>query len=164
MNISNCMRTQVILAEKSCDFKSLLCKLSPSIARQIYIVDGNRKLLGIVSSVDLLKEIIPPYLNADLARSFTNEADFLIKQAEKVQHKCAEEIMVKNFSYLHPQHQLLEADALIAEKGFNTLPVLDEQGILLGEISRRDVLQQLVNSHPEWQKEEDPLVDLAADK
>ncbi len=164
MNILKCMRTKVILAEKNSDFRSLLCKLAPSIARQIYIVDENRKLLGIVSAVDLFKEIIPPYLNADLARSITDEADFLLKQAEKVQHKRAEEIMVRHFSFVQPHHQLLEANALIAEKGFNTLPVLDQQGIILGEISRRDILQQLLVSHPEWTGENDPLTELAADR
>lgn len=163
MNVLKCMRTKVILVEKNCDFKNLLCKLAPAIPRQIYVVDETRKLLGIISSVDLLREIIPPYLNADLARSITNEADFFLKQAEKVQHKTAEEMMIKRFSYVRPHHQLLEANALIAEKGFNTLPVVDDRGVIMGEISRRDILQQLLISHPEWKGEDDPLTELAAD-
>ncbi|SHJ44493.1 CBS domain-containing protein [Malonomonas rubra DSM 5091] len=161
MKVSECMRTEVLLAGKDCDFKMLLCKITSSNPRQVYVVDEKYKLLGLVTSMDLLREIIPSYLNADLARSFTDEADFLLKRVEKVKNKTAEEIMVTRFVYVHPHHQLLEADALIAEKGCNTLPVIDAQGRLLGEVSRRDILIRLVHSCPDWGAEKNQLVDLA---
>lgn len=161
MNVSEYMRTKLVLVGKDCGYKTLLCKIATPIPRQAYIVDENYKLLGIVSAMDLLKEIIPPYLNADLARSVTDEYDFLQKQVEKVKDKCAGDIMVKAFAYLHPHHQLLEADALIAEKGFNTLPVLDNQGRILGEITRRDILLQLVNNCEVINPNGEQLVDLS---
>ncbi len=161
MDVSKCMRTKLVLAKPDCDYKSLLCKIADPTPRQAYIVDENYKLLGIVSAMDLLKEIIPSYMNADLARSLTDEADFLQKQVEKVKDKCARDIMVTKFAYLRPYHQLLEADALIAERGFNTLPVLDEQGKLLGEITRRNILLQLVDSCAAFNLNDRELVDLS---
>ncbi|MDA3903333.1 MAG: CBS domain-containing protein [Desulfuromusa sp.] len=146
MNVSECMRTKLVLAKPDCDYKSLLCKIADPTPRQAYIVDKNYKLLGIVSARDLLKEIVPSYMDADLARSLTDDADFLQKQVEKVKHRCASDIMITKFVFLHPHHQLLEANTLIAERGFNTLPVLDAQGKILGEITRRDILVQLVNN------------------
>lgn len=161
MDVANCMRTEVVLAKPDCDYKSLLCKIADPMPRQAYIVDENYKLLGIVSGMDLLKEIIPSYMNADLARSLTDEADFLQKQVEKVKHRCARDIMVTKFAFLHPHHQLLEANALIAERGFNTLPVLDQQGKILGEITRRDILVQLVDNCSLYNVNDKPLVDLS---
>ena len=100
MDVSNCMRTRLILAKPDCDYKSLLCKIADTVPRLAYIVDENYKLLGIVSAVDLLKEVVPSYMNADLARSFTDGGDFLHKQLEKVKNKCARDMMVTKFSFL----------------------------------------------------------------
>ena len=161
MNVSKCMRTKVVLAKPDCDYKSLLCKIADSVPRLAYIVDDNYKLLGIVSAVDLLKEIVPTYMNADLARSLTDDADFLKKQVEKVKNKCARDIMVTKFSFLLPHHQLLKADAMIAERGFNTLPVVDEQGKLLGEITRLDILLYLVTNCSDYNRNDKGLVDLS---
>jgi CBS-domain-containing membrane protein len=155
------MRTKVVLAKPDCDFKSLLCKIADSVPRLAYIVDDNYKLLGIVSAVDLLKEMVPSYMNADLARSMTDGADFLQRQVEKVKDKCARDIMVTKFSFLLPHHQLLKADAMIAEKGFNTLPVIDEQGKLLGEITRLDILLYLVNNCSDYNQNDKGLADLS---
>ncbi|RLB78302.1 MAG: hypothetical protein DRH06_01975 [Deltaproteobacteria bacterium] len=161
MDVSNCMRTRLILAKPDCDYKSLLCKIADTVPRLAYIVDENYKLLGIVSAVDLLKEVIPSYMNADLARSFTDGADFLHRQLEKVKNKCARDMMVTKFSFLHPHHQLLKADAMFAERGFNILPVIDEQGKLLGEITRLDILLHLVNNCTEFNLNDKDLVDLS---
>jgi CBS domain-containing protein len=155
------MRTKLVLAGINCDYKTLLCKIALRPPRQAYIVDENYRLLGIVSAMDLLKEIVPSYMTADLARSVTDEADFLHKQVEKVKNKCAGDIMIKTFAFLRPHHQLLEADILIAEKGFNTLPVLDTEGKILGEITRRDILLQLVDNCSTLTPHGNPLIDLA---
>jgi CBS-domain-containing membrane protein len=156
------MKTQVLLAKPDCDYKSLLCKITVSTTpRQIYIVDDNYKLLGIVSALDLLKEVTPSYMNADLARSITDGADFLQKQVEKVKDKCASDIMETNIKFLRPLHQLFEADALIAETGYNTLPVLDEDGKILGEITRREILVRLVSNCAGLNLDDENPVDLA---
>ena len=39
-----------------------------------------------------------------------------------------------------PEHIKSELNALIREKGVNVLPVVDEGGRLLGEVTRRDIL------------------------
>ncbi len=161
MDVSKCMRTKLVLAKPDCDYKSLLCKIADTVPRLAYIVNENYKLLGIVSAVDLLKEIVPSYMDADLASSLVNGADFLHKQLEKVKHKCARDIMVTEFSFLYPHHQLLKADAIIAERGFNTLPVIDEQGKILGEITRLDILLHLVNNCTEFNLNDKDLVDLS---
>ena len=161
MNVAKCMKTKVIIAKKETDYMSLLCKIVDSAPRQAYIVDDNYKLLGIVSAMDLLKEIIPSYLTADLARSLTDESSFLKKQIEKAKSTRAADIMIENYFYVRPYHQLLEADALITEKGFNTLPVLDEHGKILGEITRSDILLHLINRCVDFDHDEQRFVDLA---
>ena len=161
MDVAQCMRTKLILVGKDCNFKTLICKLATPLPHQAYIVDDSYTLLGIVSAMDLLREIIPSYLNADLARSVTDECDFLQKRVEMVKDKRAEDIMVTKFSFVYPHHQLLEADILIAEKGINTLPVIDKHGKILGEITRRDILLQLISDCAEKDLKDRQLIDLA---
>ncbi len=162
MDVAKCMRTEVLLAKPECDYKTLLCKItSAKTPQQVYIVDENYKLLGIVSALDLLKELMPSYMNADLARSITDGADFLQKQVEKVKDKCARDIMETEIKFLHPRHQLFEADALIAETGYNTLPVLDEDGKILGEITRRQILLKLVSNCAGLNLNDEKPVDLS---
>lgn len=145
MDVAKVMRTKLVLAGPDCPFTELLHKIASPASRQVYIVDDQYRLQGVVSAKDLFKEIMPSYMNADLARSITDEADFLQRQIDKVKDVRARDIMTSKLISLHPYHQLLEADALFAEHGFNTLPVLDKQGKILGEITRRDILTQLLD-------------------
>lgn len=146
MDVSKCMQTTLVLARPDSDYKSLLCKIADPTPRQIYVVDQNYKLLGIISAFDLLKEILPSYMNAHLAKSITDGADFLQKQVTKVNDRYAKDLMVTDFTYLYPHSQLLEADALIVEKGLNALPVIDKRGKLLGQINRFDILASFVSN------------------
>lgn len=161
MNVEKCMRTKVILASPDCSFEQLLHKLTSPVSRQIYIVDQKRRLLGIITAMDLLREVIPSYMTADLARSFTDEADFLYKQVDKVKGRKAEEMMTKNFAFLSPHHQFLEAETLIAEKGVNTLPIVDIEGVIVGELTRRDILLKLAEHCLGSKSQEDQLIDLS---
>lgn len=161
MDVSVCMRTELVLAKPDSDYKSLLCRIAQPIPRQIYVVDQNYKLLGILSAFDLLKPILPSYMTADLARSITDDTDFMMKQINKAKGKFAKDLMITDFVSLHPKSQLLEADAIIVEKGWNTLPVVDDRGKLLGEITRFDILVRFISSCEFTGHAETDLVDLS---
>ncbi|WP_163341088.1 HPP family protein [Desulfopila sp. IMCC35008] len=140
MNVSSCMRTKLLLTDPARRYKELLCMIARQEQRQIYVVDKEYHLLGIITSFDLIKEIVPSYMTADLARSLTDSADFIQKQVEKVRDICARDLMVTDYISLHLHSQLLEADALVAQEGCHAFPVVDEHGRLLGELTRLDVL------------------------
>jgi CBS-domain-containing membrane protein len=161
MDVSKCMRTKLVIARPDDNYKTLLCKLASLTSRQVYVVDQNYKLLGIISVFDLLKEIVPSYMSADLARSITDGADFMHKQVEKVKGKMAKDLMVTDFVFLHLHSQLLQADALIVEKGCNAIPVIDERGKLLGELTRSDILVRFADSCFISTHEEGEFVDLS---
>ncbi len=146
MDVGKVMRTKLILVKPDCPFPEVLRKIASPSPRQAYVVDDDYRLLGVVTAKDLLKGIMPSYMSADLARSFTDEADFLHRQINKMKDSRAQDIMTRKPIYIQPHHQLLEADALIAEHGINTLPVLDAHGKILGEITRMDIISQLVNN------------------
>ncbi len=161
MDVSECMRTKLVLARPDDNYKTLLCKIASPHPRQVYVVDQNYKLLGLISAFDLLKEIVPSYMSADLARSITDGADFMHKQVEKVKGKMAKDLMVTDFVFLYLHSQLLQADALIVEKGCNAIPVIDERGKLLGELTRSDILVRFADSCIRPTQAETEFVDLS---
>lgn len=140
MNVSKLMHTTLTLARPEMTFNNLLCAFTNPGPRQLYVVDEEYHLLGIITSYDIIKMIVPTYLTADLARSLTIEPDFIIKRLEKIGNTPAKEIMITQFATLRLNSQLAEADTLILEKGCNALPVIDERGRLRGELTRADLI------------------------
>ena len=145
MLISRIMRTKLALADIECNVKTILCKLSKLAPRQIYVVDDNLKLHGIITGYDLLKVVLPEYADSNLLRSVVDQQidDFLLKNIERVVDKKASEFMITDFVYLKPTDHAMEAEALLVEKRINALPVLGEDGRLLGEVHRRDILDYM---------------------
>lgn len=146
MNVTHCMKTKVILAHEEDSFKSLLCMVAAPEPRQIYVVDAEYKLLGIITAFDIMKQIVPSYMTADLSRSIKNSTEYMKAQVEKVEHLVARDLMVSDFVYLTNNSELFEADALIVEKGCNALPVLNGEKKIIGEVTRLDILIHFVDN------------------
>jgi len=146
MLISKIMRTNLVLVSPNCDFETLMCKIAELAPRQVYVVDDELKLKGIITGYDLLKVVLPSYIDSNLLRSLSDSDDFLKKCIKAARSKTAKEIMFTEFTALRPTDHAMEAEALIVEKRINALPVLDEDGVLLGEVHRRDILNYMVKT------------------
>lgn len=118
----------------------VLCLMPGVRSRLLYITDADSKLLGVVSSFDLLKLMLPDYLDANLARSVAG-GDSLIRTSFQ-EHAATKisAIMTSALVTCAPEDTVVAVNALIREKGVNVLPVVDNQGRLLGEVTRRDIL------------------------
>jgi len=144
MKIRDMMNTAPTTVSPGDSLKTLLCIQNARQSRLLHVVDEHGKLLGVISSFDLLKLMIPFYLDANLAKAMS-DASFLPKRAyDDNKDKTAADLMLKDFSAVSPDDFFLEAETLIARKGFNALPVVDENGKLVGEIGRREVLLHVI--------------------
>jgi CIC family chloride channel protein len=85
----------------------------------LYVVDADRRFLGVVSMHD-----IKPYLNEP------EMADVII----------AEDILHENFATVTPNVPLAQALELFAHHAGERLPVLDDKQKLLGSISKSDLI------------------------
>ncbi len=146
MNIGKMMNTSPLTVGPEADFTTMLCKLSCLPGRLLYVVDGQGRLLGLVSSRDLLALMVPPYLDSNLARAVADDEAIVRRAFAAHKDETAADIMVTEIVALTPDDQFMTADAVIREKGLNALPVVDKAGRLLGEITRRDALRYLTLS------------------
>ena len=144
MQVAKMMLRELTTVAAQCEFSDLLLKQACLPSRQIYVTDPAAKLLGIITSYDLLKLMAPFYLDSNLARALPDDSEVVAQAFTRNQSKTAAEIMQRKFHALAPSDNFALAEAVMREKGVFALPVLDADGVLLGEISRREVLKYLV--------------------
>lgn len=118
----------------------VLC-LMPSIrSKLLYVTGPDGRLLGVVSSFDLLKVMLPEFLDANLARSVSGGDNLLIQAFTEHSGTKVSEVMTRKVISCKPDDTVLELNALIRESAVNVLPVVDAAGKLLGEVTRRNIL------------------------
>jgi len=99
------------------------------------VIDGAKKLLGIVSIADFLKVADWRMCNTVMARLklfFSNKSSYTVEQ-----------IMTTPVLVGHENMLLTEAFLIFSEKGINHLPLVDENGGLVGILTRLDLLSAL---------------------
>lgn len=143
MHVSEMMRTDLVTVSPDTPFERLLWLQACKPMRQVYVVDGEGRMLGMLTSYDLLSAMAPFYLDSNLARALTDDVSVIRRAFESNVGRTAADVMVTEVSSLKPTDTFLEADVLIREKGGNVLPVLDGEGRLLGEITRKVILRYI---------------------
>lgn len=141
MKVSEVMRKPRVTVSPDTDFMTILCMYcSEKVFRVIFVVDDKNKLLGVISDYGFLKQITPAYLDSHLAKALSDDEHMARTITDANKHKKARDLMNPEFGWVRPDDTLLEANALIKERFVNALPVLDKDGVLMGIITRRDVL------------------------
>ena len=147
MLIADIMRRDPIKVRPDTAFKSLLGLHDALSPFQIHVVDEADRLLGVISAYDLIRMVIPEYMLNGLADNLGgvigDDLALVRKRVRSHQAKTAADIMSTDVEFLRPDDPCLKANVLIVERKYNSMPVLDESGTLLGELTRRDVLVHL---------------------
>lgn len=103
------------------------------------VVDNSNKVVGILSSWDIIQYIVPDYLEKDMhLAAFESEDTFSARI-----HELASDPITKFCSSkvhtIKATHSIMEAAALLSEFRIRQLPVVDEDGKLIGYINRTDI-------------------------
>lgn len=111
------------------------------------VVDSKNKLLGIVAEEDLLKKLYPDY--EDFIEDFVNARDF--EQMEDNIHDLvgltAEKLMSKAVIFTREETPILRALSRMIVRGVHQLPVLSQEGVVVGIISKSDIFDSLFAKH-----------------
>ena len=120
------------------------------------VVDGDQRVVGIISEGDVLRQRLPADPRAHLRPSApTSTAEPRIQELMTTGPSCAT-----------PQQDSSEVALTLARRGWKSMPVVDDEGRLLGMVSRSDFLRALSQpdsvvttavhgafaeaGHPEW--------------
>lgn len=149
MKVKNHMRFNIITVSK--DMKVIdLMKIYRTVSiksRLSYVIGNGYKLYGIISMYDIVK-----VLSSDQKQiQWLEEADTKYKYEifESLYRERLDldlsSIMKESYYSVRPEDDLMCACRVIQDNKVTAVPVIDECGCLVGEISRRTMLEYLTD-------------------
>ncbi|MEQ3549412.1 CBS domain-containing protein [Pseudonocardia nematodicida] len=84
------------------------------------VVDADERLLGVVSEADLMSGSLDG--------------------GRRTRSRTVAGLMTRDVEVVRPADPLADADQLLSERGFRVVPVIDDDGVLVGVVSRSDLL------------------------
>jgi CBS domain-containing protein len=132
---SNWLRPEQTLYDAICTMRRT--KWEQSSVNGMVVLEHGLKLVGIVSIKDVIRAVIPSYLEDQLG-GFTWEG-MLEEQTKKAGKVLVKNIMSTKIITIGADDKLLHCADLMLKKGLQRLPVIDKSGRVLGMIHIRDV-------------------------
>ncbi len=110
------------------------------------VVDENGKLVGNISEMDLLKNLLPT-MEDFVSGSAVTEIESMTPNYSASMQKTVSEMMIKNPVSVSPDQHVLKATAKMTNHRFRRIPVTDSDGKLVGVMSLGDVHKAIFQSH-----------------
>ncbi len=109
------------------------------------VLNENGELVGIVSEADLLRVLEGFSWHSKLLKflHILDESEEIQQDFERINNMKVAEIMSKNPKTVRESDSVYDAAAIMHSHGFNRLPVVDENGKLVGIIARADILASM---------------------
>jgi CBS domain-containing protein len=120
--------------------------LSNRISGAPVVVGG--RLVGVVSEVDLVKALLPSS-RGDLV-AVPSPLMFLLLRGSpphETRFSFVGDVMTKNVVTIGQDESLLEAASKIDRYGVRRLPVVDQEGFVVGVVARSDLVRCMARSH-----------------
>ena len=150
MQIKDLMTADVVTIGPEASLKDVARILSERRISGLPVVDEQRRVLGVVSEADILYK----------ARGSEEKGGFFgwlllegIEADEKLTARTAGEAMTTPVIAIGPEKPVAEAAAKMIDYGVNRLPVVDEQGKLVGIVSRADLVRAFTRTDAEIMRE-----------
>jgi len=140
MRVHDVMSTGIVTALKSDTVRSVVVKMMHRNCGAIPVVEGDSRLIGMVTLRDVLLPLYPNY--GDYIHDNVHSRDFVEMEAGylEVLGKKVEEIMTSNPLTVAPDAPILEAASYMGLKNFRRIPVVDGQKLVgmlsIGDINR----------------------------
>jgi CBS-domain-containing membrane protein len=145
--VRDVMSAPVVTVSDSAGFKEIVGLMQQHGVSALPVVDGDRRVVGIVSEADLLLKEEYTIEGASRERLL----DFRWRKSEraKAAGTFAAELMSRHVVTIEPEATLTKAARLIHEEKVKRLPVVDADDRVIGIVSRADLLKVFLRSDAE---------------
>jgi len=151
--VRDVMSTHVIAARQSASFKEMAAMLRNQRVSAFPVIDDDNKVIGVVSETDLLtKEALEGTVPSTL-QSMTRQ-----RVQSQVNGVTAADLMTKPAVTIGPDEPVAHAARLMYNQRVKRLPVVSDDGVLIGIVTRSDVLS--VYSRPDAEIQQAVVQDL----
>lgn len=135
--IKNVMTTDVATVREDTPFKDIVRTLDQRDVSAVPVVDADRRVIGVVSNADLL----PKQGAQEPSESQSPMAWFQSHwDRNRSLATTAGELMTSPARTIGPEDTVVDAAKLLDRHAVKRLPVVDQNGTLVGIVSRRDLL------------------------
>jgi CBS domain-containing protein len=140
--VKDVMTTHVVAVRENASFKDMATRLREHRVSAFPVLDADHKVIGVVSEADLLTKIALEY-------SATGRVSGMLHHKEQVKASgtTAVDLMTKPPVTIGPNELVSHAARVMYARKVKRLPVVDDDGRLLGIVSRADLLS--VYSRPD---------------
>jgi CBS domain-containing protein len=132
--VKDVMSTHVIAVRKDAPYKDMAAMLREQRVSAFPVIDDDKRVVGIVSEADLLAK---EALGGDTPEALLSRQERVRKQ---VNARTAGDLMTKPPVTIGPDEPVTHAARLMFDQGVKRLPVISDDGTLIGIVSRADVL------------------------
>ena len=149
MKVRDMMRTHLVRVPPQTPLSMVvrMYRDIPDSSRMTYVVDGQGRLQGVVTIFDLLQLILPEDVMDtrayQLLENRENAEECLRRSLDFHKDRPVGEFMSANYVGIGQDELFLKANRLFVDKRVSAMPVLDENGVLVGEITRRIILNRI---------------------
>lgn len=111
------------------------------------VIDANKRVVGIISESDLLLagEIEPPRIKTALFGLYVLRQSVMDRMAEQ-RGVRVEDVMTREVITFGPETPVDEIARTLHDRRINRVPIVDEQGKLIGIVSRADIIRAMAEA------------------
>jgi CBS domain-containing protein len=155
MKVEELMSKDVITVEPDATLKKVASVLVGHRISGVPVVDTNRQVLGVVSEGDIVlkehgAEPVPRLLGWLLGGAFV--------EADKLEARTAADAMTSPAISIAAHKDAYQAARLMTDEGIKRLPVVDGHGVLIGIVTRSDLVRAFARSDDDIQGEIEEMV------
>lgn len=137
------MRRDLTSVELDTTVAHVIYLLHQSGLSSLPVVDEDGRVVGIVSERDLIRAVLPGYVDMLQSAAFLPSLDQLSRKLREIGGKPIAEFMVHDVVAARPDDNDLYLADLMIRRGLKQIPVLDEEKRLVGVVRRIDLLHRL---------------------
>ena len=148
MIVSDVMSKKITLVKPDTSLRELWKTIFIHRVNAVPVVDGKRKLVGIISKEDMLKLLYPNY--EDMLDDLFTSHDFeeMEERIKELNMKKAKDIMCKRVVFTREDTQIMRALSRMISRRLNQLPVLSRKNdTVVGMVTKGDIFRALFKKH-----------------
>ena len=133
------MQTDVVSIINTASIREAIRLMVEKNINSLVVIDKENRVVGMLSSIDIISYVVPDYLEDDKHLAAFESREVFERRVKEVGDQPVTKSMSAKVQTIQPTHTLIEAVTLLSEHRINQLPVVDDQGRLIGYIGRSNI-------------------------
>lgn len=143
--VADYMRTPAVTAKITTTFKEAVEIMIKENINSLVIVDADGKVIGILSSWDLVEYVVPDYLEEDKHLAAFESADIFKARTKQVANDPIGKFITKRVHTISKDSSMMETATTLSEYHVRQMPVVDERNYPLGYINCSDIKKAIAD-------------------